>query len=115
MEKVELPTHISGDWWPGIGPITVKRNSVPIDLTNAQILMQIRKSRKANEASLAEWTTFDNTIEIVNGPEGIFTIKGRILRIPSGVYVSDVQITINNQPTTIIPEILWTIENDITR
>lgn len=115
MEKIELPTHISGDWWPGIGPITVKRNGIPLNLTGAEINMQVRRSRKTNEQIVAEWTTLDNSIEILVPSDGTFTIKGRVLRIPSGQYVSDVQVTINEQPMTIIPEIIWTIENDITR
>lgn len=49
MDKIELPTHISGDWWPGIGPVTVKRNSLPMDLTDASIIMLFRALTPSNQ------------------------------------------------------------------
>lgn len=116
MEKIELPTHISGDWWNGMGPITVRVNGDPLDITGTEIKMQIRRSRKPNENVLAEWSTTDGTIEIINGPNGIFNITGRTLSLPGGNLFSDVQIeTLDGRSFTIIPEIVWNVINDITR
>lgn len=116
MQKIDLPTHISGDWWNGMGPITVKINGDALDLTDTSIKMQIRKTRKPNEPVLAEWSTEDGTIEIVTAASGIFTIKGRALVLPGGNLFSDVQIVMTDSKIyTIIPEIVWNVIADITR
>lgn len=116
MQVVELPTHISGDWWNGMGPITVKINGDPLNISGNVIKMQIRKTRKPGEPVLAEWSTEDNTIEITDGVNGVFTIKGRALTLPGGNLFSDVQlITTDSKIYTIIPEIVWNIKSDITR
>lgn len=116
MEKIELPTHISGDWWNGMGPITVKVNGDPLDLSLTEIKMQIRRGRKPTDGVLAEWTTEDGSIQIIDGPNGIFNISGRTLILPGGNLFSDVQVkTQDNRLFTIIPEIVWSVKNDITR
>ena len=116
MDKIELPTHISGDWWNGMGPITVKVNGTPMNITNTEIRMQIRKGRRPTDTVLEEWSTVNNTIEINDGPNGVFTILGRTLTLPSGNLFSDVQITTSdNRQFTIIPEIIWRVMGDITR
>ena len=116
MEKIELPTHISGDWWNGMGPISIKVNGDPLNLTNTLIKMQIRRTRRPNESVLAEWTTEDGTIEFVNPINGSFLINGRQLTLPPGNLFSDVQVqTVDGRVFTIIPEIVWNVINDITR
>lgn len=108
--------HTSGDYWDGLGPITFKINTVPVNLTGATIKMQIRKGRKASDVVLAEWSTEDDTVEILDAEAGIFFIKGRVLTLQSGKLFSDVQVTpANGKTRTIIPEIIWTITGDITR
>ena len=115
-EPIELPVHIAGDWWDGIGPITYSINNVGVNLDNAVIKMQIKKDRKPNTQALLTWSTEDNTIVITDAANGIFTISGRIIDIPSGKYISDVQVTASDEkPRTIIPEIIWNIVGDITR
>lgn len=116
MEKIELPTHISGDWWNGMGPITVRVNGDPLDLTSTEIKMQIRRGRKPSDAVLAEWSTTDGTIQIIDGSNGVFNISGRVLTLPGGNLFSDVQVkTQDERYFTIIPEIVWNVINDITR
>ena len=108
--------HTSGDYWDGLGPITFKINTIPVNLTNAVIKMQIRKSRKATDAVLAEWSTEDQTIEIIDAAEGKFMIHGRVLDLPTGKLLSDVQVTpVDGKTRTIIPEIIWTVKGDVTR
>ena len=108
--------HTSGDYWDGLGPITFKINTIPVNLTNAVIKMQIRKGRKTTDQVLAEWTTEDNTIEILEAADGIFMIRGRVLELPTGKLLSDVQVTpADGKTRTIIPEIIWTIKGDVTR
>lgn len=113
---IELPAHVAGDWWEGIGPITYKINGVGVNLTNAQIRMHIKKDRKAASTAVLSWSTLDNTIIINDAVNGVFTIIGRVLDIPSGKYLSDVEvIAADAKPRTIIREIVWTILPDITR
>lgn len=108
--------HTSGDYWDGLGPVTFKINTVPVNLTGASIKMQIRKSRKPTDTVLAEWSTEDDTVEILDAEAGIFFIKGRVLSLPSGKVYSDVQVTpADGKTRTIIPEIIWYVTGDITR
>lgn len=91
-DPIEL-THISGDYWDGLGPITYRINSVPVNLAGAVISMQIRKGRKATDPVLASWGTADNTVEILDADAGVFSIKGRVLTLPQGKLYSDVEVT----------------------
>lgn len=114
-EPIEI-THISGDYWDGLGPITYRINSVPVNLAGAVIRMQIRKGRKTTDPVLAEWSTADNTVEIVDADAGVFHINGRVLSLTPGKLYSDVEVTpADGRTRTIIPEIVWNITGDVTR
>lgn len=112
---IELNPHITGDWWDGIPTITYKINGSPVDITNATIKMHVKKDRKTGSSIIDSWSTEDNTITIIDALEGKFAITGKIINWVPGVYVSDIEVTIDAKPKTIIPEIVWTINPDITR
>jgi len=42
--KLDLGEHYSGDTWDGLGPITIQRNGLPLDLTGAAAEMRFRRS-----------------------------------------------------------------------
>jgi len=91
--KVYNFTHIRGDTYRG-AIFTITVNNEPLDLTNATILCQFKKSASFNPA--LTWTEL-NGITIINTPlHNQFKFNSQIIDIESGNYVYDIQITLNS-------------------
>lgn len=44
IQSYDIPNHLRGDTWVGINSISLSKDGIPLILTNANILMQFRKS-----------------------------------------------------------------------
>ena len=116
---VTLPTHIKGDTFRVLG-FTLTQTVVveevettePIDLTGAQIFLQVRPTLNS-EAVYLNLAVGDG-ITIVDGPEGRFQIDEQIIDIPVGKHYYDIEITLSTgfKFTWFIGT--WTITSDIT-
>jgi hypothetical protein len=109
-----LPTHIKGDTFDGV-EFTLILNGSPIDLTDTQIDMDIRKKTMPKGSRLLRISSLDGGMEILSPPaSGVFNIAPQIIDIPEGTYVYDIQFSFpNNEVKTYIAG-EWTITQDIT-
>lgn len=89
-------------------PINIKVNDVNLDLTDAVILMQLRK-----EAGGVIALTPDLTITDAVG--GDFQIDEQIIDIPACRYQYDIQITLANDTVVTWISGLFIINDDISR
>jgi hypothetical protein len=92
-------------------PFQILINSLPLDLTDAVIRMQVRKDYGTP-------IIFEPTITITNALTGSFEIDEQIFNVPACVYKYDIQITLKisgeEEVHTWIKGI-FEITNDITR
>jgi hypothetical protein len=68
---------------------------IPVDLTDASILMQV-KHKATDDENVLEFSTSTATISI-SAPalSGIFYTEPRIIEVDANKYVYDIQITLN--------------------
>lgn len=79
-----IPQHISGDTWDGIGLITFTRNGSALDLTGASVSMGVKLS--ISSPDVLTLTTENSAIAIMNAVSGQVRILPRIIDIPVGKY-----------------------------
>ena len=114
MKTIVLPAIKTGDYWPGIPLISYTRNSEPVDITNARIRMHLRKKHDSPGDPLLAWDTEDASIVMVDAALGKFKVEGRVLTVDPGEYVSDLEVSIDDKPDTIL-DFSWTISKSATR
>lgn len=105
-----------GDTWNGIAT-TIVRNGVPLDLTNATIKMQLRKSAGECNYSLefSSLSTTENVISIVEPLSGRFTVEPQVINITPRTYVYDCEIKLADQTIITVLRGEFSITQDITR
>lgn len=116
----ELKAQRRGDTWQGIGSITVVKNEMPLDITGASIVMQLRR-RPKHGVIVASWSTDDGSILFLDPGAGKFEVVGRRLEVPAALYYWDIEITLaadadypDGRRMTIAQGV-WTILQDVTR
>lgn len=114
-----FPTHIKGDTFRVLDFVLSQTlNTIdgvvmePIDLTDAQIYLQVRPTVHSEVVYLN--LGVDDGITIVDGPNGRFQIDEQIIDIPVGKHYYDIEITLSTgfKFTWFIGT--WTITSDIT-
>jgi hypothetical protein len=87
-----FPIHVQGDTWKGLYSVTFIRQGSAIDLTNAEVRMQVRLS--IDSPSVFDLSTNGNSginfIEPLSA--GIITIPPQVVNIPIGNYKYDLKI-----------------------
>jgi hypothetical protein len=86
MTYYNIPAHISGDTWPGIGQISFNRNNIPIDFTNAFLEMGVKFNSSIANPPVLTLTTLNSGITITNAISGTISILPQIIDIPPGKY-----------------------------
>ena len=104
-------TVVSRDTWGGV-TFTVTVNGSPLNLTGASILMQARQSRALPVVFSA--STTDETIIVTTPASGSFRIKEGIVSAAPGVYLYDVQITLQSREVKTYIHGTFTVLEDIT-
>lgn len=112
MKKYDIPKHRRGDTWVGINSISIATNGVPVDLTGAVIKIDFRKD--IDYPAVLSLSTTNGSIVITQPTQGKFTIPPRIVDIPFGVYIYDLQVTFANGVNLTYMEGGWEIVADIT-
>ena len=106
MKTVDF-THKRGDTFYAV-PINIQINNVDLDLTDAVILMQLRK-----EAGGV--VMFTPSLTITDATGGDFQIDEQIINIPACIYKYDIQITLANDTVSTWISGLFIINDDISR
>ncbi len=92
MLLYDFPDHYKGDYWEGVPSIILKRNDVPVDLTNAIVRMQFKL--RATAEPVLELSTTNGGIVIISAAGGEISIIGRNLDIFAQTYHYDLQYII---------------------
>ena len=100
-------THKRGDTFYQT-PINYKINNVDVDLTDAVILMQLRKEAGGVVA-------FTPAITITDAVGGDFQIDEQIINIPACTYQYDIQVTLSDDTVVTWIGGLFIINDDISR
>lgn len=100
-------THKRGDTFYQT-PINIKVNNVDLDLTDAVILMQLRKEPGGVIA-------FTPDLTITDAEGGDFQIDEQIINIPACRYQYDIQITLADDTVITWISGLFIINDDISR
>jgi hypothetical protein len=115
---INLPTHIKGDTFRRLDFVLSQTLSSPeggidepIDLTSAQIILQVRPFVNSEVVYLN--LGVGDGITIVDESQGRFQIDEQVIDIPVGKHYYDIEITLNNgfKFTWFIGS--WTITSDI--
>jgi hypothetical protein len=114
MQEISLTPHVRGDSWQGFAEIAVTLNGDPLDLSGASARMQIRRS-KGSPTVLLEWSTGDDTISFTEPSEGKFAIAGRVIDLPPGEVVFDIELTLASGRVLTVAGGSWLIVGDVTR
>ncbi|QJE95971.1 hypothetical protein [Luteolibacter luteus] len=112
VAKNVIPSIKTGATWQG-RQHQAKLNGVPIDITGATILMQLRSS--VTSGVTAEWSTADGTIVPTVPGDGWFQILGRDVTWPAGSYVHDVLVVLASGRKIQFPTGEWTINPNVSR
>ena len=85
MFVYNIPDQLQGDTWNGINSISISVSGVPVDLTNAEVVMQVRKG--PNSPVALELSTNNKDISCIGDPaNGTITIGPTLITIPYGTY-----------------------------
>lgn len=105
--------HRAGDTFNGL-QLTYTVNDAPVDLSEASIRLQLRRSVTDKRVAL-RLDTDNGGIVITDATAGQFTIPAQIVNIAPAVYVHDLEITLANgtRKTRMVGE--WPIVADISR
>lgn len=107
-----FPDHIKGDTFSGV-QFEVLVNAVALDLTDADITMQIRENYSS--ANKIEYSTANAKLEITDAVAGKFTFKEQIVDVAPKKYVYDIQILLPNGKKHTYIKGVWVITCDVTR
>jgi hypothetical protein len=97
-------TTLKGDTWNGLRA-TVTENASAVDLTGAEIRMQLKKDIgiPCYVLEFSSLSTIKNVITITEPLSGMFTVEPEIIDIPAKTYVYDTQVKLaNNRVITIL-------------
>lgn len=87
-------SHIKGDTFDKVD-FALIRNTLPLDLTNCTVRMQIKK--ECNGISILSFTTVESAgLTIIDAVGGLFKINKQIINIPEFNYIYDIEITFSN-------------------
>jgi hypothetical protein len=95
-------------------PFQINFNSAPLDLTDAEICMQLRKVYDG-EVFLTLSSVMDAGITITDALAGEFKINEQIISVKAGNYLYDIQITFADGTVKTWIEGVFTILNDVSR
>jgi hypothetical protein len=112
MLTYTIPPQLRGDTWPGISSITITTSGVPVNLSAANIKMQLREDTDSPVA--LEISTDNGLINIVDPVNGKFRLLPFVVNIPYGTYNYDIQVTFSNGTVTTYIAGTWVITPDIT-
>lgn len=87
---------------------------VPLDLTDAVIIMQVKK-QKTDDESVLEFSTTDSTIVITDPLSGIFNTVERIIEVEANKYYYDIQVSLNTGRVITPVDDTFSITQDVTR
>ena len=116
--RINLPTHVKGDTFPLLGFYVGKRvlvNEVeteqPIDLTGANIVLQVRP--KVNSELVYLYLEVGDGLTLSAPHVGRFQIDEQIIDIPVGTHYYDIEITLSSGVRFTWFIGTWTITSDI--
>ena len=107
-----FPDHIKGDTFSGV-QFEVLVNAIALDLTDADITMQIRENYST--ANKIEFSTDNGKLEITDAVAGKFTFKEQIIDVAPKKYVYNIQILLPNGKKHTYIKGVWVIYCDVTR
>lgn len=112
-----IPKHRRGDTWKGINAIGITINGTPINLSDAQIDMELREDYDAPVA--LKFSTTTSTISVLPSLTA-FRILPSTIDIPPATYLYDIQVTTNasSQSLSSVDTYMegnWPIYFDITK
>lgn len=114
VTKIDLDAHYRGDTWAGFTAYFMDAYDNPVDLTGASIRMHVKRSVSDAEP-LLEWSTADETIEILNASAGRYRVLGRIVDLPGRHYEYDVEAVLSDGTVITMLAGCWEIIDDVTR
>ena len=96
-----FPDNVNGDYWPGVSSIVYNVDGIPVDLTDAQVDMQL-KPRPDADPTLS-FSTLDGSITITTpASTGEIMIKGRVIDITPQTYFYDIKYHIPSIAPTFV-------------
>jgi hypothetical protein len=113
MKTYNFPDHYRGTTFDG-ATFTVSVNSLPLDLTDAEIKMQLRNSETATGAFALELSTENESISITTPEAGVFSILPKVINISATTYFYDIQITLPSGAVKTYIKGQWKILQNIT-
>ena len=92
MQTFNLSNYVTGDTWNGIPSITIHRDGIPLDLTDAYVEFNVRYQIDA--PIILKLTTDDGTINIIDPTNGVLSIPSQIINIPPANYIWSLKVTL---------------------
>lgn len=87
----DIPAHITGDTWPGLGQISITKNNYPVFLYDSDIVFEVKLD---NESPVyLKLTKEANQIVLVQPNLTAFFIPPIIVDIPPGNYIYSITVT----------------------
>jgi hypothetical protein len=110
MISYEIPPHISGDTWYGIGNITFLRNNSALNLSGAYLEMEVKYS--IDSPPVLTLNTANSGIVILNPPlSGMISIPERIVDIPPATYQYYLKLVLASGETQTEMGGIWKIDS----
>lgn len=91
VQRTDLPSMVSGTYFRDLNLRITDADGTPYDLTNKKAKAEVKLNPKLTDSAKV-WDTTDNTIEIVDGPDGRIKLKGFHNDIPPGDYYYDLKV-----------------------
>jgi len=107
-----IPPHRRGDTWDGILSISININGVPVNLSNSNVKIEFRES--IDSPVVLTLSTANGGVIITNASQGTLQLPSRIIEIPYGKYLYDLQVTFANGVVKTYMSGTWEIIPDIT-
>lgn len=114
MLEYNFDPHVGGDTWEGISSITFLTNGFPIDLSNAIVKIDFRRSVDS-PAVLSLTNVASAGIVVINALSGIISIPPQIVDIPIGTYQYDLKIKLSSTQVKTYMRGSWDIVTHTTR
>jgi hypothetical protein len=87
-----IPQYIAGDTWNGIPSITIHRNGIPLDLTDAYVEFKVKYQIDA--PTVFSINSDDGSIIFLDSTNGILQISPQIVDVPPANYIWSLKITL---------------------
>lgn len=113
MAKYNFVNHVTGDTFNGV-LFTVYVNDVALDLTGAEINMDLRET--PDGTLIQRYTTVDDGgLTILDPPtDGKFQFDRQVVSVTAGVYVYDIEIILSDGTIKTYISGKWNISKDVT-